>query len=111
MSKANQASQQPSVGPSGVRPESVASEASKQLGRQLAGVLYTVRYKSVRGVDEKLITASTPELAQKVAKAWVNSQPGRILLQVNPTVVADETILETHAVEAVRPLTDELATR
>lgn len=58
----------------------------------LARFLYTVRFKSNRGVQEVLIAAH-PDQAPAVAKQWVNKQPGRILLQLFPTIVADETIL------------------
>lgn len=59
----------------------------------LSRYLQTVRFKSNRGVQEVLIAAH-PDQAPAVAKQWVNKQPGRILLQLFPTIVADETILQ-----------------
>jgi hypothetical protein len=110
VSKASQASEQPSAGAKGVLPETVASERSIDIGRELAKVAYTVRYKA-RSVLEVQIAASTPEMAKKVAHAWVNSQPGRIVLEVKPTFVADESILLTHSPEKVAELTGELSNR
>lgn len=95
MSKKDLASELPSTGSVGVQPAPVVDEKSVEFGRALAQFLYTVRYKTVRGVIEAQVAASTFEKAQKVAEQWVNSQPGRALLTVRPTVVADETILLT----------------
>lgn len=62
--------------------------------RDMLRALHTVRFKGARGVQEVLI-AARPEKAGEVAKVWVQSQPGRILLQVFSAVVADESILAT----------------
>lgn len=97
------ASEQPSAGEKGVLPIVVDQESVK-LGRALARILYVIRFKTVRGVTETYITASSMERAQEVAKRWVNSQPGRSLLTVRPAVVADETILEEAAKPVVEPV-------
>jgi hypothetical protein len=86
------ASQLPSSGSVGVQPP-VVDEESVKVGRSLAQTLYTVRYKTSRAVIEAFIAASSLQKAQQVAKAFVNTEPGRLLLVVKPAIVADETIL------------------
>jgi hypothetical protein len=107
--KKDPASEVPSSGPNGVLPQAVADNDSIALSKLIARVAYTVRFKSVRGIEVVQVTASTPDRAKDVAKAYVNSTPGRIFLSINPTYVADERILATHLPNPKEPVTGELS--
>ncbi len=103
------ASEVPSSGEKGILPGVMPDNDAVALARLVSRVLYTVRYKSVRGVEQSFVTASTPAIAQDVAKAWVNGHPGRLFLSLTPSIVADETILRTHKPEPKEPATAELS--
>ena len=70
---------------------------------QLKGgqTIWDLRYKYIRGITHTLIIASDRDKAEQVGRAWVNSQPGRMFLDVVPAITADESILVPAVTETV----------
>lgn len=64
-------------------------------------VPWTVRYKGVRGVEHGCVMATDAAEAEHVARAYINSQPGRVYLSVAPFILAYGSILKTVSSDAV----------
>ncbi len=72
--------------------------------------LYSFRYRAAFGAHTRQVEASTLERATLVAEKWCAKEPGRrfIPASVEPTTVADESILGGPAAPVVEPVPEPL---
>ena len=61
-------------------------------------MLFTLRFRPpVNGVQERFVEASDVVKADRVGRAWCDTQPGHKFVSVGQAIVADESILGDEA--------------
>ena len=72
--------------------------------------LYTLRYRAgMAGVQDGMIMATDLEKAIKVGQVWCNSRFNHRFIRVQPTIIADESILGEATADMALPASEKAA--